>query len=84
MEISGYACGYLASIFYLSSRFPQLYKNVSDNIWVILWRGGGLRFNRMAGLGDMRSERVRGGEERLKVDGAKIEETNEEHMLFNL
>ncbi|XP_070983380.1 lysosomal amino acid transporter 1 homolog [Oncorhynchus clarkii lewisi] len=27
VEISGYACGYLASIFYLSSRFPQLYKN---------------------------------------------------------
>ncbi|KAM9441835.1 lysosomal amino acid transporter 1 homolog isoform 2-T2 [Salvelinus alpinus] len=27
VEISGYACGYAASIFYLSSRFPQLYKN---------------------------------------------------------
>ncbi|KAL7399990.1 hypothetical protein ABVT39_004958 [Epinephelus coioides] len=27
VEISGYVCGYLASIFYLSSRFPQLYKN---------------------------------------------------------
>ncbi|XP_026230699.1 lysosomal amino acid transporter 1 homolog [Anabas testudineus] len=27
VEISGYICGYLASIFYLSSRFPQLYKN---------------------------------------------------------
>ncbi|XP_029571761.1 lysosomal amino acid transporter 1 homolog isoform X1 [Salmo trutta] len=27
VEISGYACGYMASIFYLSSRFPQLYKN---------------------------------------------------------
>ncbi|XP_045559984.1 lysosomal amino acid transporter 1 homolog isoform X2 [Salmo salar] len=27
VEISGYACGYVASIFYLSSRFPQLYKN---------------------------------------------------------
>lgn len=26
-EISGYVCGYLASIFYLSSRFPQLHKN---------------------------------------------------------
>lgn len=31
VEITGYICGYLASIFYLSSRFPQLYKNVSDN-----------------------------------------------------
>ncbi|KAJ8280472.1 hypothetical protein GJAV_G00054980 [Gymnothorax javanicus] len=27
VAISGYVCGYLASIFYLSSRFPQLYKN---------------------------------------------------------
>ncbi|XP_029923776.1 lysosomal amino acid transporter 1 homolog [Myripristis murdjan] len=27
VEITGYVCGYLASIFYLSSRFPQLYKN---------------------------------------------------------
>ncbi|KAG9338727.1 hypothetical protein JZ751_025396 [Albula glossodonta] len=27
VEISGYACGYLASIFYLASRLPQLYKN---------------------------------------------------------
>ncbi|XP_010898278.2 lysosomal amino acid transporter 1 homolog [Esox lucius] len=27
LELSGYACGYLASIFYLSSRFPQIYKN---------------------------------------------------------
>ncbi|CAL8373024.1 lysosomal amino acid transporter 1 homolog isoform X2 [Gadus morhua] len=27
MEMSGYVCGYLASIFYLSSRFPQLHKN---------------------------------------------------------
>ncbi|KAG7276907.1 hypothetical protein CRUP_034783 [Coryphaenoides rupestris] len=27
VEMTGYACGYLASIFYLSSRFPQLYKN---------------------------------------------------------
>ncbi|MBN3299725.1 LAAT1 protein, partial [Amia calva] len=27
LEISGYAFGYLSSIFYLSSRFPQLYKN---------------------------------------------------------
>ncbi|XP_037632363.1 lysosomal amino acid transporter 1 homolog [Sebastes umbrosus] len=27
VEITGYICGYLASIFYLSSRFPQLYKN---------------------------------------------------------
>ncbi|KAM9733817.1 lysosomal amino acid transporter 1 homolog isoform 2-T2 [Menidia menidia] len=25
--ITGYICGYLASVFYLSSRFPQLYKN---------------------------------------------------------
>nr|XP_046244576.1 lysosomal amino acid transporter 1 homolog [Scatophagus argus] len=27
VEISGYICGYLASVFYLCSRFPQLYKN---------------------------------------------------------
>ncbi|KAM7399519.1 hypothetical protein PAMP_018786 [Pampus punctatissimus] len=27
VEITGYICGYLASIFYLCSRFPQLYKN---------------------------------------------------------
>ncbi|XP_077578985.1 lysosomal amino acid transporter 1 homolog [Stigmatopora nigra] len=27
LEISGYICGYLATVFYLSSRFPQLYKN---------------------------------------------------------
>ncbi|XP_071352388.1 lysosomal amino acid transporter 1 homolog isoform X1 [Trachinotus anak] len=27
VEITGYICGYLASIFYLSSRLPQLYKN---------------------------------------------------------
>ncbi|MGH0131712.1 UNVERIFIED_CONTAM: hypothetical protein FKN15_036389 [Acipenser sinensis] len=27
MEISGYICGYLSCIFYLGSRFPQLYKN---------------------------------------------------------
>ncbi|KAF3848088.1 hypothetical protein F7725_021116 [Dissostichus mawsoni] len=27
VEITGYVCGYLASVFYLSSRFPQLYKN---------------------------------------------------------
>ncbi|XP_077398278.1 lysosomal amino acid transporter 1 homolog [Festucalex cinctus] len=27
LEVSGYICGYLATIFYLSSRFPQLYKN---------------------------------------------------------
>ncbi|XP_036393225.1 lysosomal amino acid transporter 1 homolog [Megalops cyprinoides] len=27
VEISGYTCGYLASIFYLASRLPQLYKN---------------------------------------------------------
>ncbi|KAJ8368009.1 hypothetical protein SKAU_G00080370 [Synaphobranchus kaupii] len=27
VAVSGYACGYLASIFYLSSRLPQLYKN---------------------------------------------------------
>ncbi|CAJ1065738.1 lysosomal amino acid transporter 1 homolog [Xyrichtys novacula] len=27
VEITGYICGYLASVFYLSSRFPQLYKN---------------------------------------------------------
>ncbi|KAG5837049.1 lysosomal amino acid transporter 1 homolog [Anguilla anguilla] len=27
VAISGYVCGYLASIFYLASRFPQLYKN---------------------------------------------------------
>ncbi|KAM9812359.1 lysosomal amino acid transporter 1 homolog isoform X1 [Syngnathus typhle] len=26
-EVSGYVCGYLATVFYLSSRFPQLYKN---------------------------------------------------------
>ncbi|MBN3324616.1 LAAT1 protein, partial [Atractosteus spatula] len=27
LEISGYAFGYLSSVFYLASRFPQLYKN---------------------------------------------------------
>nr|XP_057936118.1 lysosomal amino acid transporter 1 homolog [Doryrhamphus excisus] len=27
LEVSGYVCGYLASVFYLASRFPQLYKN---------------------------------------------------------
>ncbi|XP_030008940.1 lysosomal amino acid transporter 1 homolog [Sphaeramia orbicularis] len=27
VKITGYICGYLASVFYLSSRFPQLYKN---------------------------------------------------------
>lgn len=27
VEITGYICGYLASVFYLCSRFPQLYKN---------------------------------------------------------
>uniref|UniRef100_A0A3Q3W7Y2 Solute carrier family 66 member 1 n=1 Tax=Mola mola TaxID=94237 RepID=A0A3Q3W7Y2_MOLML len=27
VKISGYICGYLASVFYLCSRFPQLYKN---------------------------------------------------------
>ncbi|KAF3692945.1 Lysosomal amino acid transporter 1 -like protein PQ-loop repeat-containing protein 2 [Channa argus] len=27
VQITGYICGYLASVFYLSSRFPQLYKN---------------------------------------------------------
>ncbi|XP_041796756.1 lysosomal amino acid transporter 1 homolog [Chelmon rostratus] len=27
VEVTGYVCGYLASIFYLCSRFPQLYKN---------------------------------------------------------
>ncbi|XP_028276422.1 lysosomal amino acid transporter 1 homolog [Parambassis ranga] len=27
VEISGYICGYVASVFYLCSRFPQLYKN---------------------------------------------------------
>ncbi|XP_034557756.1 lysosomal amino acid transporter 1 homolog [Notolabrus celidotus] len=27
VEITGYVCGYLASVFYLCSRFPQLYKN---------------------------------------------------------
>ncbi|XP_049581468.1 lysosomal amino acid transporter 1 homolog [Syngnathus scovelli] len=27
LEVSGYVCGYLATVFYLSSRFPQLYKN---------------------------------------------------------
>ncbi|XP_061537919.1 lysosomal amino acid transporter 1 homolog [Phycodurus eques] len=27
LEVSGYICGYLATVFYLSSRFPQLYKN---------------------------------------------------------
>ncbi|XP_057693999.1 lysosomal amino acid transporter 1 homolog [Corythoichthys intestinalis] len=26
-EVSGYICGYLATVFYLSSRLPQLYKN---------------------------------------------------------
>lgn len=31
VEITGYICGYLASVFYLCSRFPQLYKNVSDD-----------------------------------------------------
>ena len=28
VPISGYVCAYLASIFYLASRLPQLYKNV--------------------------------------------------------
>uniref|UniRef100_A0A8C5N2S5 Lysosomal amino acid transporter 1 homolog n=1 Tax=Leptobrachium leishanense TaxID=445787 RepID=A0A8C5N2S5_9ANUR len=27
MEMSGFICGYVSAIFYLSSRFPQLYKN---------------------------------------------------------
>ncbi|XP_058491012.1 lysosomal amino acid transporter 1 homolog [Solea solea] len=27
IEFTGYVCGYLASVFYLCSRFPQLYKN---------------------------------------------------------
>ncbi|XP_029965294.1 lysosomal amino acid transporter 1 homolog [Salarias fasciatus] len=27
VEITGYVCGYTASVFYLCSRFPQLYKN---------------------------------------------------------
>ncbi|XP_022078409.2 lysosomal amino acid transporter 1 homolog [Acanthochromis polyacanthus] len=27
VEVTGYICGYLASVFYLCSRFPQLYKN---------------------------------------------------------
>ncbi|XP_062329383.1 lysosomal amino acid transporter 1 homolog [Osmerus eperlanus] len=27
LEVYGYTCGYLASVFYLSSRFPQLHKN---------------------------------------------------------
>ncbi|NWI99445.1 LAAT1 protein, partial [Crypturellus undulatus] len=27
MEMSGYICGYLSCVFYLGSRFPQLYKN---------------------------------------------------------
>ncbi|KGL78134.1 Lysosomal amino acid transporter 1, partial [Tinamus guttatus] len=27
MEVSGYVCGYLSCVFYLGSRFPQLYKN---------------------------------------------------------
>lgn len=27
VEVTGYVCGYLASVFYLSSRLPQLYKN---------------------------------------------------------
>ncbi|KAM8905515.1 lysosomal amino acid transporter 1 homolog isoform 2-T2 [Spinachia spinachia] len=30
VEVTGYICGYLASIFYLCSRFPQLYKNKSS------------------------------------------------------
>lgn len=30
MEITGYVCGYLASVFYLCSRFPQIHKNVSN------------------------------------------------------
>ncbi|XP_023648427.1 lysosomal amino acid transporter 1 homolog isoform X1 [Paramormyrops kingsleyae] len=27
LEMSGYACGYLSSVFYLSSRIPQIHKN---------------------------------------------------------
>lgn len=34
MTMTGYVLGYLASVFYLTSRFPQLYKNVSDNVFV--------------------------------------------------
>lgn len=37
VEISGYVCGYVASVFYLCSRFPQLYKNVSDGLFALLW-----------------------------------------------
>lgn len=29
---SGYVLGYLASVFYLTSRFPQIYKNVSVHV----------------------------------------------------
>lgn len=36
VEITGYICGYLASVFYLCSRFPQLYKNVSDRLSIHL------------------------------------------------
>ncbi|NXP74189.1 LAAT1 protein, partial [Ramphastos sulfuratus] len=27
IEMSGFICGYISSVFYLGSRFPQLYKN---------------------------------------------------------
>ncbi|XP_061683298.1 lysosomal amino acid transporter 1 homolog [Syngnathoides biaculeatus] len=27
LEVSGFVCGYLSTVFYISSRFPQLYKN---------------------------------------------------------
>jgi len=29
IEMSGFVCGYISCVFYLGSRFPQLYKNVS-------------------------------------------------------
>lgn len=29
IEMSGFICGYISCVFYLGSRFPQLYKNVS-------------------------------------------------------
>ncbi|KAM9378610.1 LOW QUALITY PROTEIN: lysosomal amino acid transporter 1 homolog [Phaethornis superciliosus] len=28
IEMSGFICGYISSVFYLGSRFPQLYKNI--------------------------------------------------------
>lgn len=33
IKATGYVCGYLSSIFYLCSRFPQLYKNVSGHFF---------------------------------------------------